>query len=98
MPLGTVDEAKQAMRVTGVSGMNVLMMTWAGKYYRDGQYVLPDDPNSLDDEEELLRSRVRRRVVDNNEWALRTSRTNPEFTCFVGISPNVMNDDEMIAE
>lgn len=39
---GTVDELRGIMRKSGVSLANILMFTWSGQYWRDGQYTLPD--------------------------------------------------------
>ncbi len=68
----TVDEAERLMDETGVERMNILMFTWSGRYWRDGQYTLPDGPGRAAAGEELRR-RIVQRVVDNNDWAVRTS-------------------------
>lgn len=95
---GTTAELQQMMSQVGTNTANILMFTWAGKYYRDGQFVLPDDPNLLDSAEDDLRRRVATRVVDNNEWAVRAVNENPNLTFFAGINPVVMDPHEMVAE
>jgi predicted TIM-barrel fold metal-dependent hydrolase len=95
--LHTVEEAERLMDETGVVGMNILMFTWAGRYWRDGQYTLPDGPGRAAAAEELRR-RVVQRMVDNNEWAVRTCAERPRFTTFCGVDPNLMTADEAIAE
>jgi predicted TIM-barrel fold metal-dependent hydrolase len=93
----TVDEAERLMDQTGVGSMNILMFTWAGRYWRDGQYTLPDGPGRAAAAEEL-RQRVVRRIVDNNEWAVRTAAERPRLSTFVGVDPALMTADEMLAE
>ena len=41
---GTVPEIQKLMSETGVAHTNFLMMTWSGRYYRDGLFTLPEDP------------------------------------------------------
>jgi predicted TIM-barrel fold metal-dependent hydrolase len=93
----TVDEAERLMDETGVEHMNILMFTWAGRYWRDGQYTLPDGPGRPAAAEELRR-RVVQRIVDNNEWAVRTCAERPRFSTFCGVDPALMSADEMLAE
>jgi predicted TIM-barrel fold metal-dependent hydrolase len=95
--LHTVEEAERLMDRTGVVGMNILMFTWAGRYWRDGQYTLPDGPGRAAAAEELRR-RVVQRMVDNNDWAVRTCRERPRFTTFCGVDPALMTADEALAE
>ena len=94
----TVDEAEQLMDATGVVHMNILMFTWSGKYWRDGAYTLPDDEPRRSAAEEELRRRIVARVVDNNEWAVRTVNERSRFSTFVGINPVIMTSDEMLTE
>jgi predicted TIM-barrel fold metal-dependent hydrolase len=93
----TADEAERLMDETGVVHMNILMFTWAGRYWRDGQYTLPDGPGRAAAAEDLRR-RVVQRMVDNNEWAVRTGRERSRFSTFCGVDPALMTTDEMIAE
>jgi predicted TIM-barrel fold metal-dependent hydrolase len=94
----TVDEAERLMDATGVVHMNILMFTWAGKYWRDGAYTLPDGGPRRAAAEEELRGRVVARMIENNEWAVRTVNERPRFSVFVGANPVVMTADEMLAE
>jgi predicted TIM-barrel fold metal-dependent hydrolase len=94
----TVDEAERLMDETGVVHMNILMFTWAGKYWRDGAYTLPDDVARRAPAEEELRRRIVTRMVDNNEWALGVVTSRPRFSVFVGVNPVVMTEDEMLGE
>lgn len=41
---------------------------------------------------------IARRIRDNNDWALRTVRENPGFSCFCGIDPVVMDEKAMLDE
>src|SRR4051812_31460558 len=94
----TVEEAERLMDDTGVVHMNILMFTWSGRYWRDGTYTLPDDASRRAAAEEELRRRVVTRMVDNNDWAVRTVAERPRFSTFVGINPVVMTADEMVTE
>ena len=96
--LHTVEEAERLMDATGVSGMNILMFTWSGKYWRDGQHTLPDDERRRAVAAEELRGRIVQRIIDNNDWAVRTCEERARFSTFCGIDPAVMTSDEMLAE
>ena len=96
--LGTLEQALDVQARTGVRHMHIMMWTWSGAYYRDGQYVLPDDPTERASGERELRARVARRIRDNNDWALRTVRENADFSCFCGIDPVVMDEQAMLEE
>lgn len=96
--IGTIDQVQTMLERTGVRHANILMFTWSGMYYRDGQFTLPDDPaeRALADHE--LKARISRRIVDNNEWALQTALAHPNLSCFVGIDPVVMDERTLLAE
>jgi predicted TIM-barrel fold metal-dependent hydrolase len=94
----TVEEAERVMDATGVAGMNILMFTWSGKYWRDGQYTLPDGGPARAVAEEELRRRIVARIVENNEWAVRTCADRPRLTTFCGIDPVRMTPQELLAE
>jgi predicted TIM-barrel fold metal-dependent hydrolase len=96
--LHTVEEAEVLMDDTGVSGMNILMFTWAGRYWRDGQYTLPDGGPARARAAEQLRSRIVDRIRDNNEWALGVVTTNRRFSFFCGIDAALMSEEELLAE
>jgi predicted TIM-barrel fold metal-dependent hydrolase len=94
----TVEEAERLMDATGVASMNILMFTWSGKYWRDGQYTLPDDASRRAVAAEDLRRRIVGRIIENNEWAVSTVAAHPRLTTFCGIDPAVMTRDELVAE
>ena len=96
--IGTLEQVQAMLERTGVRHANILMFTWSGMYYRDGQFTLPDDPadRALADRE--LRARIAQRIVDNNEWALQTALTSPNLSCFVGIDPIVMDERTLLTE
>lgn len=96
--LGTLEQALDVQARTGVRHMHMMMWTWSGAYYRDGQYVLPDAPAERASGERELRARVARRIRDNNDWALRAVRENAGFSCFCGIDPVVMDEKAMLDE
>ncbi|MHA3021735.1 amidohydrolase family protein [Mycobacterium sp. BMJ-28] len=95
---GTPDEAQQVMDATGIAHMNILMFTWSGIYWRQGQNILPDDPARRAVESEDLRRRIVRRVSDNNTWALAQTEQNPQLSCFIGIDPVLMDEQTLLTE
>ncbi|NKY43646.1 amidohydrolase family protein [Nocardia cerradoensis] len=95
---GTPDEAEKVMADTGIAHMNILMFTWSGVYWRQGQNILPDDPSERRREEELLRHRIVRRIQDNNTWALGQVAASQRLSCFVGIDPVLMDEQTLLAE
>jgi predicted TIM-barrel fold metal-dependent hydrolase len=96
--LHTVEEAEALMDETGVSHMNILMFTWAGRYWRDGQYTLPDSGPARAAASEQLRCRIVDRIRDNNEWAVGVVAANPRFSFFCGIDASLMTEAELLAE
>jgi predicted TIM-barrel fold metal-dependent hydrolase len=96
--LHTVEEAEKLMAATGVERMNILMFTWAGRYWRDGQHTLPDAGPQRAAAAEQLRRRIAQRIRDNNEWALGVVRANPRFSVFCGIDAAILTADELVAE
>ncbi len=96
--LHTVEEAEAYMNDAGVSRMNILMFTWAGRYWRDGQYTLPDSGPARAAALEQLRARIVQRIRDNNEWALGVVAANPRFSFFCGIDAALMSEAELLAE
>jgi predicted TIM-barrel fold metal-dependent hydrolase len=96
--LHTVEEADALMDDTGVSHMNILMFTWAGRYWRDGQYTLPDAGPGRAAAAEELRSRIVDRIRENNEWAIGVAGANPRFSVFCGIDASLMTEAELVAE
>jgi predicted TIM-barrel fold metal-dependent hydrolase len=95
---GTPDEAEDVMDATGIAHMNILMFTWSGVYWRQGQNILPDDPADRAREAEDLRRRIVRRIQDNNSWALQEAATSPRLSCFVGVDPVLMGEQTLLAE
>ncbi|MET7896522.1 amidohydrolase family protein [Streptomyces mirabilis] len=96
--LGTLSEFKELMAACGISAMNALMLTWSGRYHRDGQYTFPDDYAERASSEAELRARVSRRITDNNDWAAAVAADHPEVTYFAGVNPIVMGAQEAAAE
>jgi predicted TIM-barrel fold metal-dependent hydrolase len=96
--LHTLDEAEVLMDDTGVSHMNILMFTWSGRYWRDGQYTLPDDGPRRAAAAEELRGRIVQRIRDNNEWAVRAVAERSRFSVFCGIDGSLMTAGELLAE
>ena len=96
--LHTVEEAEKLMAATGVERMNILMFTWAGRYWRDGQYTLPDTGPGRAAAAEELRQRIAGRIRDNNEWALGVANSNPRFSVFCGIDAAIQGGPELVAE
>jgi predicted TIM-barrel fold metal-dependent hydrolase len=96
--LHTIQEAEALMDDTGVSHMNILMFTWSGRYWRDGQYTLPDAGQARDRAAEELRGRILERIRDNNEWAVQAVAGRARFSVFCGIDPALMSADELLAE
>jgi predicted TIM-barrel fold metal-dependent hydrolase len=96
--LHTVEEAEKLMAATGVERMNILMFTWAGRYWRDGQYTLPDAGPRRAAASEELRLRIAQRIRENNEWALGVVDSNPRFSTFCGIDAAILTADELVAE
>ena len=94
----TVDEVQLLMRETGVVHTNFLMFTWAGRYWRDGQYTLPDAGPRRAAAEEELRRRIVERIIDNNEWATGAVAKHNNLSYFCGIDAAVMTADELLAE
>lgn len=95
---GTPDEAEKVMDATGIAHMNILMFTWSGVYWRQGQNILPDEPADRLRETEDLRRRIVRRIQDNNSWALEQAAASPRLSCFVGIDPVLMDEQTLLAE
>jgi predicted TIM-barrel fold metal-dependent hydrolase len=95
---GTPDEAERVMAATGIAHMNILMFTWSGIYWRQGQHLLPDEPAARAREERELRERIVRRVQDNNTWALDQVAASPRLSCFVGVDPVLMDPATLLAE
>ena len=96
--LHTVDEAERYLDATGVVHANVLMFTWSGRYWRDGNYTLPDHDPARRIASEELRGRIVARIHDNNDWALRLVAERPRFSAFVGVDPALMTEQELVAE
>jgi predicted TIM-barrel fold metal-dependent hydrolase len=95
---GTPDEAERVMDATGIAHMNILMFTWSGVYWRQGQTILPDDPADRAGEAEDLRRRIVRRIRDNNSWALEQAAASPRLSCFVGVDPVLMDEQTLLTE
>ena len=95
---GTPEEAEKVMDATGIAHMNILMFTWSGVYWRQGQNILPDDPTDRVRETEDLRRRIVRRIQDNNSWALEQVAESAQLSCFVGIDPVLMDEQTLLAE
>ncbi|GAA4990815.1 hypothetical protein GCM10023205_73160 [Yinghuangia aomiensis] len=94
---GTVDELRGIMRRNGVSRSNILMFTWSGQYWRDGQFALPDGQAHAAAAAEL-RCRIVQRISDNNAWAQEVARENPEFSYFCGVDAVLMSEEQLLAE
>ncbi|MFI0354942.1 amidohydrolase family protein [Actinomadura sp. 9N407] len=95
---GTPDEAGRVMVATGIAHMNILMFTWSGVYWRQGQNILPDREPDRSREAEELRRRIVRRIQDNNSWALGQVAENPRLSCFVGVDPVLMDEATLLSE
>ncbi|GAA3383391.1 amidohydrolase family protein [Cryptosporangium minutisporangium] len=95
---GTPEEAERVMDATGIAHMNILMFTWSGVYWRQGQNILPDESRARAAASEDLRQRIVRRIQDNNTWALEQVAGNPRLSCFVGIDPVLMDSETLLAE
>lgn len=95
---GTPEEAEKVMAATGIAHMNILMFTWSGVYWRQGQNILPDDPADRARESEDLRRRIVRRIQDNNTWALQQMAASSRLSCFVGVDPVLMDEQTLLAE
>lgn len=95
---GTPDEAEKVMDATGITHMNILMFTWSGVYWRQGQNILPDEPADRLRETEDLRRRIVRRIQDNNSWALEQVAASPRLSCFVGVDPVLMDEQTLLTE
>jgi predicted TIM-barrel fold metal-dependent hydrolase len=96
--LHTVAEAEALMEKTGVAHMNILMFTWSGRYWRDGQYTLPDAGPRRALAAESLRQRIVERIRENNDWAAEVAAARPRFSVFCGIDPSLMTAEELVAE
>ena len=96
--LGTVPEFIELMEQCGISGMNMLMFTWNGRYFRHGQYALPDDPAERAVAERELRDRAGGRAIDNNTWASEVCAERPNMTFFAGVNPGVLGAEGAGAE
>lgn len=96
--LGTVEQALAMRERTGVRHLNIMMFTWSGTYYRDGQFTLPDDPAERANADRELRARIVQRVRDNNDWAVETARQHPGLSCFIGIDPVLMDETTLLGE
>ncbi len=95
---GTVPEIQKLMQATGVAHSNLLMFTWSGRYYRDGLYTLPDEPDRRAIAEKELKDRIVQRVRDNNDWALSAVSQHNNLSCFCGIDPVLMDEKTLLAE
>ena len=95
---GTPDEAERVMDATGIAHMNILMFTWSGVYWRQGQHILPDEPRERAAAAADLRARIVRRVRDNNSWALDQVAASSRLSCFVGVDPVLMDEQTLLAE
>lgn len=95
---GTPDEAERVMAATGIAHMNILMFTWSGVYWKQGQNILPDEPAARARETEELRRRIVRRIQDNNTWALEQTAADAKLSCFVGVDPVLMDEQTLLAE
>ncbi|GIH73610.1 amidohydrolase family protein [Planobispora longispora] len=91
---GTVEELRRMMTRNGVSGANILMFTWSGQYWRDGQFTLPDDGVRRASAAEELRRRIVDRIRDNNAWAA----AHKDLTYFCGVDAVLMDEETMLAE
>ena len=95
---GTVDELRVTTVANGVARANILMFTWSGQYWRDGQFTLPDDGPRRAAAAEELRLRIVERVRDNNAWAAAAVRDNPELSYFCGVDAVLMDADTLVRE
>jgi predicted TIM-barrel fold metal-dependent hydrolase len=95
---GTPNEAENVMAETGIAHMNILMFTWSGVYWRQGQNILPDEQAHRAREAEELRRRIVRRVQDNNSWALEQVGASPKLSCFIGVDPVLMDEQTLLSE
>jgi predicted TIM-barrel fold metal-dependent hydrolase len=95
---GTVEELRAMMRQHDVARANILMFTWSGQYWRDGQYALPDAGGRRAAAAEELRRRIVERVSDNNAWAQGTCDEHPELSYFCGVDAVLMDESTMLAE
>ena len=96
--LGTVEETRQLMADTGVVRANALMFTWAGRYYRDGMYTLPDAGARREAAAAELKHRIVERVRDNNDWVAQVCSADEDLTFFCGIDPLVMDEQQLVQE
>lgn len=96
--LGTIPEFLEMMEQTGISGMNMLMFTWSGRYFRHGSYTLPDDEAVRPAAEHDLRQRVARRSSDNNTWAAKVCADHPQISYFAGVNPVVIGAEAAVEE
>ena len=94
----TVEEAQALMRETGVVHTNFLMFTWSGRYYRHGQYTLPDEPKARAKADGELRERIVQRVIGNNEWAVGAVQQHKNISFFAGLDPVLMDERTMLRE
>lgn len=95
---GTVDELRALMTDSGVAKANMLMFTWSGQYWRDGQHTLPDAGGRRAAAAEELRRRIVERVRDNNAWAEGIVREHSELSYFCGVDAVLMDPDTLLAE
>ena len=94
---GTLDELADLTAETGVAHTNMLMFTWSGRYWRDGQYTLPDNPEARRTAQAELRGRIITRVHENNDWAVEACASRAGLSCFVGIDP-VLEEPEALVD
>lgn len=95
---GTLDEVREMMATTGIRAANMLMFTWSGRYYRHGQYLLPDEEPARSEADAQLRVRAARRASDNNSWAASVQAADPRFSFFAGVNPVVSGADGAVEE
>src|SRR4051794_16847789 len=96
--LGTLPEVRELMAHTGISAVNMLSFTWSGRYFRHGQYTLPDDPDERAIAERDVRARAASRARGNNDWASSVASENHDITYFAGVNPVVLGAEGAVEE
>jgi predicted TIM-barrel fold metal-dependent hydrolase len=96
--LGTLAELQEMMEHVGISGANMLMFTWSGRYYRHGGYTLPDEEPARSEAEAEVRARAARRASDNNTWAANVCAEHPNLSFFAGVNPVVTGAEGAVEE
>jgi hypothetical protein len=94
---GTVEEVVGVMETLGVVQSNSMMLTYSGRYYGDALPLLPDDPSRREARDRELRAWIVDKIIENNEWALRTAKEQP-ISFFCGIDPVLMDEKTLMAE